>query len=71
MKRALAEPSEAMKREQREKQLQIVHTFREGNFEDLVRRTEPKVSALSCQYIYKIVSIKSVSIHSMILFKIA
>ncbi|XP_020715526.1 protein EFR3 homolog cmp44E isoform X1 [Ceratitis capitata] len=42
MKRALAEPSEAMKREQREKQLQIVRTFREGDFEDLVRRTEPK-----------------------------
>ncbi|XP_053963442.1 protein EFR3 homolog cmp44E isoform X2 [Anastrepha ludens] len=42
MKRALAEPSDAMKREQREKQLQIVRTFREGNFEDLVRRTEPK-----------------------------
>ncbi|XP_036230945.2 protein EFR3 homolog cmp44E isoform X2 [Bactrocera oleae] len=42
MKRALAEPSEAMKREQREKQLQIVRTFREGNFEDLVRCTEPK-----------------------------
>ncbi|XP_017483475.1 PREDICTED: LOW QUALITY PROTEIN: protein EFR3 homolog cmp44E-like [Rhagoletis zephyria] len=42
MKRALAEPSDAMKREQREKQLQIVRTFREDKFEDLVRRTEPK-----------------------------
>lgn len=43
MKRALAEPTEAVKREQREKQMQIVRSFREGNFEDLVRRTEPKV----------------------------
>ncbi|XP_067628751.1 protein EFR3 homolog cmp44E isoform X2 [Eurosta solidaginis] len=42
MKRALAEPSEAMKREQHEKQLQIVRTFRESNFDELVRRTEPK-----------------------------
>lgn len=43
MKRALAEPTEAVKREQLEKQAQIVRTFRESNFEDLVRRTEPKV----------------------------
>ncbi|XP_037944533.1 protein EFR3 homolog cmp44E isoform X3 [Teleopsis dalmanni] len=42
MKRALAEPSEATKREEREKQKQIVRAFRESNFEDLVRRTEPK-----------------------------
>ncbi|KAM8714071.1 hypothetical protein ACLKA7_014261 [Drosophila subpalustris] len=42
MKRALAEPTEAVKREQREKQLQIVRTFREGEFDDLMRRTEPK-----------------------------
>ncbi|XP_022224750.2 protein EFR3 homolog cmp44E isoform X2 [Drosophila obscura] len=42
MKRALAEPTEAAKREQRERQLQIVRTFREGEFDDLVRRTEPK-----------------------------
>lgn len=44
MKRALAEPSEAAKREQREKQMQIALTFREGEFDDLMRRTEPKVS---------------------------
>ncbi|KRF85743.1 protein EFR3 homolog cmp44E isoform X3 [Drosophila virilis] len=42
MKRALAEPTEAAKREQRERQMQIVRTFREGEFDDLVRRTEPK-----------------------------
>ncbi|XP_032597075.1 protein EFR3 homolog cmp44E isoform X2 [Drosophila grimshawi] len=42
MKRALAEPTEAVKREQREKQMQIVRTFREGEFDDLIRRTEPK-----------------------------
>ena len=46
MKRALAEPTDAVKREQREKQAQIVRTFREGKFEDLVRRTEPKVGEL-------------------------
>ncbi|XP_033253027.1 protein EFR3 homolog cmp44E-like isoform X3 [Drosophila miranda] len=42
MKRALAEPTKAAKREQRERQMQIVRTFREGEFDDLVRRTEPK-----------------------------
>ncbi|XP_017126392.1 protein EFR3 homolog cmp44E isoform X2 [Drosophila elegans] len=42
MKRALAEPTEAIKREQRERQMQIVRTFREGEFDDLIRRTEPK-----------------------------
>ncbi|KRJ98387.1 protein EFR3 homolog cmp44E isoform X2 [Drosophila yakuba] len=42
MKRALAEPTEAAKREQRERQMQIVRTFREGEFDDLMRRTEPK-----------------------------
>ncbi|SPP75213.1 protein EFR3 homolog cmp44E isoform X2 [Drosophila guanche] len=42
MKRALAEPTEAAKRELRERQMQIVRTFREGEFDDLVRRTEPK-----------------------------
>lgn len=58
MKRALAEPSEAMKREQREKQLQIVRTFREGNFEDLVRCTEPKVSVLKNIYLTAIFNLK-------------
>ncbi|XP_065367692.1 protein EFR3 homolog cmp44E isoform X1 [Calliphora vicina] len=42
MKRYLAEPSESVKREQQEKQLQIVRTFRESDFEDLMKRTEPK-----------------------------
>ncbi|KAH8316159.1 hypothetical protein KR067_000959 [Drosophila pandora] len=42
MKRALAEPTEAAKREQRERQMQIVRNFREGEFDDLMRRTEPK-----------------------------
>lgn len=42
MKRALAEPSEKVKKEQREKQLQIGRTFRESDFDDLIRRTEPK-----------------------------
>ncbi|XP_033253028.1 protein EFR3 homolog cmp44E-like [Drosophila miranda] len=42
MKRALAETTKAAKREQRERQMQIVRTFREGEFDDLVRRTEPK-----------------------------
>jgi len=48
MKRALAEPTEAAKREQRERQMQIVRTFREGEFDDLMRRTEPKVSKVPC-----------------------
>jgi hypothetical protein len=42
MKRVLAEPTEATKREQRERQIQINKAFRETNFDDLVRRTEPK-----------------------------
>uniref|UniRef100_A0A8D8N4U0 Protein EFR3 homolog cmp44E n=3 Tax=Culex pipiens TaxID=7175 RepID=A0A8D8N4U0_CULPI len=42
MKRVLAEPTEASKREAREKQAAIGRTFRETAFEDLVRRTEPK-----------------------------
>lgn len=42
MKRTLAEPTESSKKEAREKQVQIVKTFRDSNFDDLVRRTEPK-----------------------------
>lgn len=42
MKRQLSEPSEAAKQEARERQIQIVKTFRESDFDDLVRRTEPK-----------------------------
>lgn len=43
MKRYLAEPPESVKREQQEKQKQIVRAFRESDFEDLMKRTEPKV----------------------------
>lgn len=42
MKRVLAEPTEASKREEREKQIQIGKVFKESKFEDLIRRTEPK-----------------------------
>lgn len=42
MKRALGEPTEATKREHSETQRQLVKTFRSANFEDLMRRTEPK-----------------------------
>lgn len=42
MKRALGEPTEATKRERGETQRQLVKTFRQANFEDLIRRTEPK-----------------------------
>lgn len=42
MKRMLAEPTERSKREAKDKEMQIVKAFRENNFEDLIRRTEPK-----------------------------
>lgn len=42
MKRMLAEPTERSKREAKDKELQIVKAFRENDFEDLMRRTEPK-----------------------------
>lgn len=42
MKRALGEPTEATKRERNETQRQLVKTFRNANFDDLIRRTEPK-----------------------------
>lgn len=42
MKRALAEPTEAVKRERTEFQRQLNKTFRNANFDDLIRRTEPK-----------------------------
>lgn len=42
MKRALAEPTEAAKRERRDRHAQIGRTFREATFEELMRRTEPK-----------------------------
>lgn len=42
MKRALGEPTEATKRERNETHRQLVKTFRNANFEDLMRRTEPK-----------------------------
>lgn len=44
MKRRLAEPTEAAKREAKEKQVQLSKSFRDSNFDDLIRRTEPKVS---------------------------
>ena len=52
MKRYLAEPSESVKREQQEKQLQIVRTFRESDFEDLMKRTEPKVFIFICDFLF-------------------
>lgn len=42
MKRMLAEPTERSKREAKDKEMQIVRAFREYDFEDLMRRTEPK-----------------------------
>lgn len=42
MKRTLGEPTEAHKRERNDAQQILVKTFRNANFEDLVRRTEPK-----------------------------
>lgn len=42
MKRALGEPTEAAKRERMESQRQITKTFRNANFDELMRRTEPK-----------------------------
>lgn len=44
MKRALAEPNDTIKFELREKDRQINKIFREAKFEDLMRRTEPKVN---------------------------
>lgn len=43
MKRRLAKPTEAAKRQEQEKQLELSKVYRESNFEDLLRRTEPKV----------------------------
>lgn len=42
MKRTLGEPTEALKRERNEAQQQLVKTFRNADFDDLIRRTEPK-----------------------------
>lgn len=42
MKRALGEPTEATKRERNETQRQLIKTFRNADFDDLIRRTEPK-----------------------------
>lgn len=42
MKRVLAEPTERSKRDAKEKEMQLLKTFRESNFDDLMRRTEPK-----------------------------
>lgn len=42
MKRVLGEPTEATKQEHSESQRQLVKTFRNAKFDDLIRRTEPK-----------------------------
>lgn len=42
MKRALGEPTETSKREHQDAQRQLNKTFRNANFDDLIRRTEPK-----------------------------
>lgn len=42
MKRVLAEPTDTTKRERVEIQRKLVNTFRNANFDDLLRRTEPK-----------------------------
>lgn len=42
MKRVLAEHSDATKRERVETQRKLIHTFRNANFDDLIRRTEPR-----------------------------
>lgn len=36
------DPTDAAKRDAHEKQIQLAKTFRDANFDDLVRRTEPK-----------------------------
>lgn len=42
MKRTLSEPTDAAKREQRERNVQLSQMFREASFDELVRRTEPR-----------------------------
>lgn len=42
MKRALGEPTDTSKREHQEAQRQLNRTFHNANFDDLLRRTEPK-----------------------------
>lgn len=42
MKRVLAEPTERSKRDAKEKEQQLLKTFREDSFDELMRRTEPK-----------------------------
>lgn len=44
MKRRLAKPTEAVKRQEMERQQELCKVFRESNFEELMRRTEPTVS---------------------------
>lgn len=43
MKRRLAKPTDAVRRQEMEKQLELSKVFREANFDELLRRTEPKV----------------------------
>lgn len=43
MKRRLAKPTDAVRRQEMEKQLELSKVFREANFDELLGRTEPKV----------------------------
>lgn len=43
MKRRLAKPTDAVRRQEMERQLELSKVFREANFDELLRRTEPKV----------------------------
>lgn len=45
MKRRLAKPTDAVRRQEMEKQLELSKVFREANFDELLRRTEPKVGS--------------------------
>lgn len=43
MKRRLAKPTDSVRKQEMEKQLELSKVFREANFDELLRRTEPKV----------------------------
>lgn len=45
MKKVLTEPPEIRKEAEAERRKQISHTFRTATFSELVRRTQPKVTA--------------------------
>jgi protein EFR3 len=65
MKRALAEPTEASKREVREKQLQINKDFREANFEDLMRRTEPNLIQNKLNELFNTLALERIQINQI------